>query len=357
MTTEASAAATNQDAPGNTSEMADPNAGLVDLDKGQGLDGAQPGEGGDGGDGNGEGAAIDDARARIYAKHAERRQEQLAQNPAEEDPNEEITVKVNGRERQVPRSKVDAAGGIEAYQKNAAASEMLNQASAEARRVREQAEALAIRERDIAEREERLKQAAAAKPTSPTELPADAGALKSMARQYHEAMLDGDIDKADELLLQINAAQGSNATAVNPEEIANRAVQRAREELTADERRKVAEKFEADRQAAVAAFSVKHKDLASNPDAFGLVDAKTLEVHREHPDWSAAAIIDEAASRVRSLIKSVATPSTTSAKLEAKRNMTQIRGGSARTVPTPGPVPQTKSSYVADLRRQRGLDT
>ncbi len=301
---------------------------------------------------------VDDVRANIYAKHAEQRKAELGTaEPAAADPDEQVTVKVNGRERQVARSKIDAAGGIEAYQKNAAASEMLNQASAEARRVKEQAEALAIRERDIAEREERLRQAAAEKPApATTEPPADAGALKSLARQYHDAMLDGDIDKAGELLLQINAAQKQDATAINPDEIAQRAVQRAREELTADQRREAAERFEADRQAAVAQFSVKHKDLASNPDAFGMVDAKTLEVHREHPDWSAAAIIDEAATRVRNLIKSVSTPTTTSTKLDAKRNRTQINGGSARAAPLPGPVPQTRASYVADLRKQRGLD-
>lgn len=338
---------TGQEATENTSVMADPNASLVDLDQIKAE--TTPETAAD------EEGVVDDARAKIYERHAEKRKEELGQASAEEiNQDEEITVKVNGRERQVPRSKVDAAGGIEAYQKNAAASEMLNQASAEARRVREQADALAIRERDIAGREQRLQHAAAAKPAQTTELPADAGALKTMARQYHEAMLDGDMDKAGELLLGINAAQ-SNATAINPEEIAARAVQQARAELTADDRRKAAEKFEADRQAAVAAFPTKHKDLASNPDAYELVDAKTNEIYREHPDWSAAAIINESAERVRAMIKSVATPSATNVKLEAKRGMTQIRGGSARTVPQPAPAPQTKSSYVADLRKQRGL--
>ena len=327
-------------------EMIDPNANLVDLDK-EALPAAQSDED--------KGPAVDDVRASIYAKHSEQRKTEIdGQKPIEEDPNEEITVKVNGRERQVARSKVEAAGGIEAYQKNAAASEMLNQASAEARKVREQAEALAIRERDIAEREQRLQQAAPDKAKPSTEPPADADALKSLARQYHDAMLDGDIDKADELLLRINAAQ--SATAINPEEIATRAVQRARDELTAEQRQKDAKKFEADRQAAVAKFKTDYKDLANNPDAFGLVDAKTIEIHREHPDWTPAEIIDEAAHRVRSMIKSVATPSTTNAKLDAKRNRTQVNGGSARSAPLPGPVPQTKSSYVADLRKARGLD-
>ena len=341
-------AVAQDDQTGTGVEILDKDRGLVDLDKNN------TGTEGDDAQLNDDAPVIDDARAAIYAKHQERRKEELGAQ--QESPDDEITVKVNGKERQVPRSKIEAAGGIEAYQKNAAASELLNQASAEARRVKEEAEQLERRRRELDEREQRLSQAAAAKPTAPTELPAaNADAQKSLVRQYHDAMLDGDIDKAGELLIQINAA--SATTAVNPDDIANRAVQRAKEELTAEQRRKKAEEFEANRLAAVDEFKTKHKDLASNPDAFGLVDSKTLEVHREHPDWDAKAIIDEAANRVRKLIQSVATPSTTDEKLEAKRNRTQVNGGSARVVNRPAPKPQTNSDYVADLRRQRGLDT
>jgi hypothetical protein len=343
-------AVAQDDQTGTGVEILDKDRGLVDLDKNN------TGTEGDDAQLNDDAPVIDDARAAIYAKHQEKRKEELGDPaPVSLELDDEVTVKVNGKERQVPRSKIEAAGGIEAYQKNAAASELLNQASAEARRVREEAEQLERRRRELDEREQRLSQAAAAKPTAPTELPAAiADAQKSLVRQYHDAMLDGDIDKAGELLIQINAA--SATTAVNPDDIANRAVQRAKEELTAEQRRKKAEEFEANRLAAVDEFKTKHKDLASNPDAFGLVDSKTLEVHREHPDWDAKAIIDEAANRVRKLIQSVATPSTTDEKLEAKRNRTQVNGGSARVVNRPTPKPQSNSDYVAALRKQRGLD-
>lgn len=325
----------------NTAEMIDPNAGMVDLDR-EGRNGELPAEDG----------AIDEARAAIYAKHSEQRREELAIQA--ETPDDEVTVKVNGKERKVARAKIDAAGGVDAYQKNAAASEILNQATAQARQVKEQAEANERRRQELDAREQQLLRAPPqAEPT--TRLPADAGALKTLARKYHDAMLDGDIDQADELLLQINAAQ--TATAVNSDEIANRAVRRAREELTAEERHKQAQKFEAERLEAVAEFPKKHKDLASNPDAHGLVDAKTNEIHREHPDWGPKAIIEEAANRVRAMIRSVATPTSTADKLDAKRNSTQLRAGSARSVNRPAPRPQTNSEYVANIRAARGLPT
>jgi len=302
-------------------------------------------------------APVDDDRAAIYARHDSRRREQLGvaePAPTETPPaDEEIVVKVNGKERSVPKSKIDAAGGIEAFQKNAAASELLNQASAERRRVQEEAAQLEARRRDLEEREQRIKQSQATPGTAEPGLPAQPGDQKALARAYHEAMLDGDLDRADELLLQINAAQ--KATAVNAEEIANRAVQRAREELTAEDRRKKAEEFEADRAAAVDQFETKHKDLTS-PVARDLVDATTLDVYREHPDWTATAIIDEAANRVRELIKSAApTPTPADPRLDAKRKATLIRGGSARNTTPPAPRPESRSEYVQKVREQRGL--
>lgn len=320
-------------------EMIDPNATMVDLDVENPSEPEQQ---------------VDDVRAAIYAKHAEKRQEEITgQAATDELPEDEITVKVNGKELKVPREKVDAAGGVVAYQKNAAASELLNQASAEARRVKEEAEALERRRRELDEREQRFTQAQLVTAQKPAP-PVSDDAQKALARQYHDAMLDGDIDKADELLLQISAAQ--KATAVNPDEIASIAVKRAREELTAEERRKQAEKFEAERLEAVAEFPTKYKDLSSNDIARDLVDDQTKRIYREHPDWGAKAIIDEAAKRVRELIKSVA-PTTASEKVDAKRNLTQIRAGSARSVNRPPPKPQTGSEYVSSLRHQRGLPT
>lgn len=325
-------------------EMLDKDHGLIEIDSPDDAENAP--------------VDIDDARANIYAKHAEKRKEELrivdepAPDAAKPEPvtDEEITVKVNGREKQVPKSKVDAAGGVEAYQKNAAASEMLNQASAKHKELQQIEARLAEKARQIEEKERLLH--ATTQQSAHAGLP-DAGALKAMARQYHEAMLDGNLDIADDLLLKMNAAQ--TATAINPEDIATRAVQRARAELTAEQRQQQAARFEADRQEAVAEFQEKYKDLAVNPDAHSLVDAKTIEVHREHPDWGPKAIIHEAANRVKSMIQNVSGIGRPSDKLEAKRQMTQIRSGSARTAPKPAPRPQTNSEYVASLRQQRGL--
>ena len=343
---------------GNTTEMDDPSNRMV---SGREDGGEQQGAG--------EGEAQerieeDGARQSIYDKHAAKRREQLgleeapdggsASNTGNEQPaDEEITVKVNGRERQVPKSKVDAAGGIDAYQKNAAASELLNQAAAETRRLREIEQNLLKWEQEITLREKGALTANSGQGADNAP-PKDTGALRALTREYHEAIVDGDMDRADELLVKMQAAP--SATAINPDEIVARAVQKAREELAEEENRKAAERMESERLEAVANFEDKHKDLATDPELRRLVNAKTAEIYQESPGMGPKAIIDEAIKHVRSLVTRIKTLTSKEERLDAKRSQTTVHGGSARVAARPAPKPQTRSQYVQELRKSRGLE-
>lgn len=300
----------------------------------------------------------DEARNAIYAKHSAKRVEELgldtgdgaapAAKPAEDD---DVTVKVNGRERKVPREKVEAAGGIDAYQKNAAASELLNQASIDAKRVREAEAALVEREQALLRREAEQKEAAAKAVVAPPET----GARKELARRYHEAMVDGDMDLADDLLVQMQSTAPS-ATSIDADAIAAKAVQKARDELTAEARKKREEAFEADRAAAVKLFETNHSDLANDKELRRLVNEKTAEIYQNDPSLSPKTIIETAIKDVRALVTRIKTPSSREEKIDAKRSQTSVRGGSARAAVTPAKPPQTKSQYVQNLRASRGLE-
>lgn len=335
-------------------EMVDEAKGLVDLDKDK-EEGEADGE-------HGDAEAIapeDEARNAIYAKHSELRKEELGiteepevkeEEKPEPEADEEITVTINGRTRKVLASKVEEAGGVDAYQKKVAGSELLEQAALERKRLADQQAELNRRTREVEQREQEIARAAKEKPT---ELP-DTGALKTLAREYHEAMLDGDLDKADDLLIKMQAAQ--KATPVDPDAIATIAVKRAKEELTAEQREKQAADFESARAKAQQEFEENHEAIAADPELFEIVNAKTIEVRREHPDWGPKAIIDESVERVNRLVTRLKTPSSSEEKLTAKRGLTQVRGGSARSIPRPTPKPQTGSQYVEQLRKARGLD-
>ena len=348
---------------GTKVDMVDKDQGLVDLDKD--VEG-------------GKDVPLDEKRAAIFAKHAAKRREQIPglTAPGEEptpadtveaaagadkasgeqaDPDQEgqITVKVNGKEKQVPKSKVEAAGGVDAYQKNAAASETLNAAVAERRRLQSVAEELGRREQELKFRETQQEVEKAVKPAAP----ANEEGLKSLARQYHEAMIDGDMDLADELLIKLAGARAATPV-VDGDAIAKKAVAEAKKELTADERKKEAARLEQERLEAVAMFETEHADLATDPDLRGIVDVQTIKIHRDHPEYGPKTIIEKSIEYARNLVARMKGPETPSnPRLDAKRQQTTVRGSSsARALNRPAPPPPSKSDYVKNLRKARGLD-
>ena len=101
-------AASELEGEGTKVEMADKSASMVDVVNDDGEQKAALQE--------------DSARDAIYKKHSEKRQDALGiepegqdtkpeSNPDAKPEDEEITVKVNGKERQVSRAKIEAAGG------------------------------------------------------------------------------------------------------------------------------------------------------------------------------------------------------------------------------------------------------
>ena len=304
-----------------------------------------------------------DPRAAIYAK----RDEQIKAQAGDTAPSEEatvaatskdtapeakptdgeVTVVVNGKEKLVAQSRIDAAGGIAAYQKTAAASEMLNQASAELRSAREQAAQIQERERQLTEREQKIQSERVAEPSAPD-------ALKQIARDYHEAVLDGDMDKAGELLIQMQTTR--NATVINKDEIATEAVQRARAEIERDQKESARQRFNAEVAEANLEFQERFPDVADDPELSSMANQKTIALQEAHPDWSPKVIIAEAAQSVRKWITERTAISSSEQKLAIKRSLDNTRGGSVRAVTRPAPAPQTNSDYVSMVRKQRGLE-
>lgn len=299
----------------------------------------------------------DDPRAAIYAK----RDEQIKQQAGDSEPNDaaaataaadakpadaEVTVIVNGKEKLVAQSRIDAAGGITAYQKTAAASEMLNQASAELRQAREHVAQIQERERQLAEREQKIQSERVAEPSTPD-------ALEQIAREYHEALMDGDSDKASKLFIQMQTTR--NAT-VNKEEIVNEVVQRTNAEIEREQQAKARQRFAAEVQEANLDYRERFPDIADDPELSSMANQKTIALQEAHPDWSPKVIIAEAAQSVRKWITERTAISSSEQKLAIKRSLDNTRGGSVRAVSRPAPAPQTNSDYVSMVRKQRGLE-
>lgn len=259
----------------------------------------------------------------------------------------EVVVTINGKEKLVSQSKIDEAGGLATYQIRAAASEKLNQASAELRRVNEQTEQLNAREQAIAVREQAMQETKKPDLSSPDD-------LRQMASQYHEAIMEGSIDLANELLIKMQATQ--TAMAINPDEIASKAVQRARTEIANEYRAASDKEFEVERIEAMQDCQERFPEIFADAELLNMANQKTITIQKGNPTWRPGAIINEAAKSVRNwMTERSAIPSATK-KLDAKRSQDTVKGGTARTAIRSAPVPQTKSNYVESLRKQRGLE-
>lgn len=300
-----------------------------------------------------------DPRAAIYAKRDAQLKAEMqvetavapvaAAETAEETNSDEVKVIVNGKEKLVSQARIDAAGGIVAYQKQAAASELLNQASAEARRIREQEAQILEREQRLALREQEIQRQSFSTPA-----PSNEDALLAVSKEYHDALLDGDTDKASKLLIQMQTAR--NVATVNKEEIASEAVRKARQELEREKAQQEQERFEMERQEANFDFEARFPEVADDPKLRALANQETIALQAAHPTWTPKEIITAAAQSVQRWATERLAISSADQKLAAKRGQNNIRGATVIAAQRQAPPPQTKSNYVEQLRKSRGLE-
>lgn len=285
--------------------------------------------------------------------------------PVKKDP-EMTTVKINGVEKLVEKSKVDNAGGVVAYQKLHAAEQKLLEASENQRILNDQAEQLRKREESLNEREQALstkKDAPDSKPNDPPEIDGDQKkALAEKVKLHREAIYEGEDDLADQLMLDIwTMARDSNATTQNfLDEIGDKATQRALETLEQKQ-------FEKERVSAVDRFNTEYEDVASDPKLRALADTRSGELFEEHPDWSPERIILEAAKETREWFQgagggqsdeqSSSTQVNDSAlqKMSDKRSLSTPSSASGRKVQKQTKQAESNSEYIQRLKKERGL--
>ncbi|WP_020409811.1 hypothetical protein [Hahella ganghwensis] len=205
----------------------------------------------------------------------------------------------------------------------------------------------------LAEASERLKQAQgqAVQPRQPSTQDVDEARskeLKTLTRQYHEALVDGDDNRADELLIQIQS-QGRPQTqpTFDPEQIAE-TIERRQTERT--RQREVAD--------AKAFFDTQYADIAGDPSLYSLADQFTVKVMQENPHLSPIEVVTEAGDRTRAWLaeKTGATKKTEDkqTRTNRKKSIATPRSNGAKR---PGPPPvkrKTRTDALNDIRRMRG---
>lgn len=267
-----------------------------------------------------------------------------------EEESKTVEVKINGETLFVDREKIDKAGGIDIYQKRRGAEEGLQSLSNQRKMFKQEQNEFALQQALFAEGQRLSTQDGIKKETN---VPPNIGERKELVKQYHQAMYDGDDEKANELFLELN--QGMQAPQVvtpkiNEELIVEKAATRTRQRIAQELRAE-------EQQKANASFADDHPIVAGDTKLFDMASQETVNLQVQHPDWSPAKVISEAARTVEKWYEGVSGGNTTADdKLADKRTISAVKTASGRSTPPPPIKHETNSDYITKLRKQRGLE-
>lgn len=290
--------------------------------------------------------------------------------PAPAEPQQPATgyvqVTVDGRTYLADAAKVEAAGGVELYQKTASVNSKFQENSHRATRLTEW-------ENQLAERERLLKEQAPTKKTSQVPqqpVPAaqpngdDSVELLQGIKAFRESITDGNDNAADQELfkLLLAARQSNQAPVQQTQEVAppdiNAITQQAAQIVRQETIQEANERL-------THSFLDQHPEILKDPRLFTLVDNETDVVAKENPNFGLDQIYEESLKRVNSWRgvngsgPGVSTPQPkpngAGDKIAQKRSAAPVsRAGRSQAPP---PVKrQTNSEYVQSLRKQRGLE-
>lgn len=305
---------------------------------------------------------MDDPRLQIAKKHDENYRNFIEKDESEVvtgDPTdiiesgdgpEMVEVKVFGQVRMVEKSKVDKAGGIQAYQKSQAVQAGMEDNARQRDTLDSRAIALDERERRLADYEASLPTLDANRANPPEDPPSTGDqSIDVLARETMTALYDGE-DNAPELLAQlVKAGKGVSEKPIDE----NAIVTRVAGELEKRNRHKQV-------TTARKVLYDNHPELDRNSDQFDIrlweaVNGETIVVERQDSTLEPQQVLDEAYKRITEWKGEHKTESMTD-KSAAKRQMNRPRASSGRYIsPPPAPV-KTPSDYIASLRKSRGQE-
>lgn len=294
-----------------------------------------------------------DPRVAIAEKHAQKQRSEMGieeLTPVEMANPDMVLVKVNGKERQVPRQKVEESGGLDVYQKRLAAEERLQEASLQKKQLDQQQSEL---QRKVSEFQNwqqqqiaRLAQertALAQSRTPPAGSQSDEEA-KSLAKRHIQALIDGEDDLAADLLLKLQ--ERNRPQQVDVSEIERRAVAK----VQAMQQKQA---WDSEHAMALGEFKEQYSDVMSNPKLVEVADQYTIHL-QQTTNLTPRAILKQAGDYARQFRDEIAGVRMDNSRSDAKKAMSVARAATGRN-PTPTPnKPQSSSGYIESLKAARG---
>lgn len=279
---------------------------------------------------------------------------------------ETVEIVVYGKAYDVPREKVEKAGGIQAYQKEVAVSEGFKQVAQQKNELDLRAQDLLKREEDLKRRENELKSSESQDlpslddPNKQADPPqGDQNNVSDLIKKSREALLDGDDEGYDAALAElVNISKGDSRnnrdTSVDVSEIEQRAAERAVNEL---EQRTFANKVHKAREQ----LYIDHPELKKDRRLFLQVDQESSVVMRENPGMEPHEVLTKAYDNVKNWLGNDGAQQEDSdtaldQKRDEKRSFHVPRSQGGRNPAPEKPQPESRSSYVERVRKQRGLE-
>ena len=284
-------------------------------------------------------------------------QDREHEEAAEEELPDEIEVKIDGSTKMVSREKVEGAGGIEAYQKRASADRALQEASLQRKRANEEWERVQAAKRELQQQREQLKKSPPPAGEAAKLNPPEGGSKDSeLAQQYHDALFDGDSEKANELLLKINGGTQQATPAVDPDKIVQQVTANLQQQQERQQKATAKRNYDESLLKGVSSFNEDYPDIAGDPMLSGLVDSETVRLQKENPDWMPEKIIKEAASGVQKrFVDKGDVSSSNVSKMDRKRKTSTPRAASGKVSKKTTPAPESNKDYVQRLQKERGM--
>lgn len=272
-------------------------------------------------DGHGEPSTATDGHERPQTDTAGESGTEVAAPKVEDQVTKQMRkVKVDGEELEVSEDDLVAS-----YQKQAAATRRLQQANEEAARIVAEAKAQA----------EQIKTPPQPEPTAEDR--------KAKYQEYHQALIEGDTEKAFELMEALTAGRQQPIPDVN--EIVNRVKPVVKQELS--------------NESALARFEKDYKDIIDDPYLVSATQIRLRELEAAGKPYAEA--LFEAGNATRDWLKSKApvapteTPTTTRAeKLEQKGRIVNLPTAHSKATATTETV-ETPADIIAQMRKARGM--
>lgn len=275
---------------------------------------------------------------------------------------ERVTVKVLGQQLEVPREDVIEAGGVDAYQKDRAASMRLQEAAAREAELKAQREKLEADQAEFNKQRESASSKTTAKAPGSTagaaptrEDGAGTGAdVEAQAQAIAADLYSGDPKRAKAAIAQVLRANQAPAHTLDPAEVARQAAEllQKQDKAPAPAQQPVDAKLSVEIDELNAMMAEKFPELLADKAKRDQALSKFNELKAD-PANRYRRLVDIGREAARSVESQKAHPRQD--VVDRKRDLPPTTTGSKAHQPAPAATPLTASGHIAAMRKARGL--